>query len=350
MATKKSKRSTSSKKSTKPASTKQTKAEEAKVAAAEAEDIDEPEAVEEVVEVVEVEAPVKDKTTDKSGRSKKTLSDKLAALNPAALIAELIGTFIIAAVFIQLISNNYFGLVGIALVLTAVVIAFVNISGAHLNPAITLAQWINRKINGVKAVAYIVAQVLGAILAFFVLTGINNAGYDYEATVRKGVESAGVTDEMLEQAGGYDKWLESYGGLDVIAGQLGISKTAPQLFQYDKLVEGKEWVALIAEILGSIIVGLGAGYAYNKRKDSKVAAGLAMGVSLIAGLLIAGGTAILNPAIATTMGVFGWGSVNAFLWPILVYVIGSILGATIGFAIYNLLSKNETENERAIAD
>ena len=317
MATKKSKRSTASKKSTKPASTKQTKAEEAKVKAEEVVENDEPEVVEEVVEVVEVEAPVKDKTVDKDGKKKLTLSDKL---------------------------------LGIALVITAVVIAFIGVSGAHFNPAITLAQWINRKINGVKAVAYIVAQVLGAILAFFVLTGINNAGYDYEATVRKGVESAGITDEILDQAGGYDAWLEAYGGLDSVASQLGITETAPELFQYDQLTEGKEWVALIAEILGSIVVGIGAAYAYMKRNSCKVAAGLAMGVSLIAGLVIAGGTAILNPAIAATMGVFGWGSFNTFLWPILVYVIGSVLGATIGFTIYKLLAKNETENAKAIED
>ena len=350
MATKKSKRSTASKKSTKPASTKQTKAEEAKVKAEEVVENDEPEVVEEVVEVVEVEAPVKDKTVDKDGKKKLTLSDKLAALNPAALIAELIGTFIITAIFIQLIGNSYFGLLGIALVITAVVIAFIGVSGAHFNPAITLAQWINRKINGVKAVAYLVAQVLGAILAFFVLTGINNAGYDYEATVRKGVESAGITDEILDQAGGYDAWIEAYGGLDSVASQLGITETAPELFQYDQLTEDKEWVALIAEILGSIVVGIGAAYAYMKRNSCKVAAGLAMGVSLIAGLVIAGGTAILNPAIAATMGVFGWGSFNTFLWPILVYVIGSVLGATIGFAIYKLLAKNETENAKAIED
>ena len=353
MATKKSKRSTSSKKSTKPASAKQTKAEATKVKAEEVADkIDntEPDVVEEVVEVVEVEAPVIDKTVDKNGKKKLTLSDKLAALNPAALIAELIGTFVITAVFIRLVNNSYYGLIGIALALAAMVIAFVGISGAHFNPAITLAQWINRKINGVKAVAYIVAQVLGAILAFFILTGINNAGYDYEATVRQGVESAGVTEEALEQYGGYDQWVETYGGIDTIAAQLGISKEAPELFQYNQLTEGKEWVALLAEILGSIVVGVGAAYAYVKRKDNKVAAGLAMGVSLIAGLLIAGSTAILNPAIAATMGVFGWGSVQAFMWPILVYIIGSVLGATIGFAIYKMMSKNEAENAKAIED
>ena len=345
MATKKSKRSASSKKPVKPASTKQTKAEDAKATAAEAA---EPEVVEEVVEVVEVEAPVKDKTLDKSGKKKLTITDKLVALNPAALIAELIGTFILTAVFIQLIGNSYFGLVGIVLVLAVLVIAFIGISGAHFNPAITLAQWINRKINGVKAIMYIIAQVLGAILAFLVLTGINNAGYDYNAAVKQAVLNAGITEEQFDEAGGYDKWVETYGGVDSLAMQLGVTDKAPELFQYNELTEGKEWVAMLAEILGSVVVGIGAAYAYMKRKDSKVAAGLAMGVSLIAGLVIAGGTAILNPAIASVMGVFSVGSINAFLWPVLVYVLGSILGATIGFAIYRVLTKNPAENEKAI--
>lgn len=344
MATKKGKRSTSSKKSSpKATSAKKTAAEnlEAKVTTAD------PEVTEEVVEVVEIEEPI----AEKSARKKLTIMDKLADLNPAALIAELLGTFVLTAIFIQLIGNGYYGPIIIALVLAAIVIAFIGISGAHFNPAITLAQWICRKINGVKAIAYIVAQVLGAILAFFVLTGINNAGYDFETAVRQAAEAAGASEEMYESAGGYDAWVDTYyGGTEGLAEYLGVSDTAPELFQYEQLVKNKEWVALLAEVLGSIIVGLGAGYAYNKRKDNKVAAGLAMGLSLIAGLFIAGSTAILNPAIATTMGVFVWGEVTAFLWPILVYVLGSILGATLGFFVYNMLAKNEEVNAKAIED
>ena len=337
MATKKSKRSTASKKSTKPESTKQTKSQTT-----------EPE-VDEVVEVVEIEAPVADKAK-KSAKAKMTISDKLAALNPGALIAELIGTFALTAIFIQLVTNSNFGLLGIVFSLTVLVVLFIGISGAHLNPAITLAQWITRKINGVKAVAYVVAQVLGAILAFFVLTGINNAGYDYKATVMKGVKNAGISDEMLKEAGGFDSWAETYGGIDGVASQLGITKEAPKLHQYDQLTEGKEWVALICEILGALFVGMGAAYAYNKRKENKVAAGLAMGFGLGIGLVIAGSTAILNPAIATTMGVFTWGSFQAVMWPILVYILGPIIGATIGFFVYNLLTKDEAANEVALAD
>lgn len=344
MATKKSKRSASSKKSSKPASAKQTKAQEAKLKA-EAVDAEEPEVVEEVVEVLEVEEPVK----ESKKKNNQSISDKLAALNPAALIAELIGTFILTAAFIQLISGQALGLLIIALVLAAITFVFMGISGAHFNPAITLAQWINRKINGVKALAYIVAQVLGAVLAFFILTGITTAGFDFEATVKQAVLDSGGTQEMFDEAGGYDKWVEQYyGDTEQLASYLGVGTEAPELYQYNSLVEGKEWVALIAEILGSFVLGLGAAYAYSKRKDCKLTAGLVIGISFITGLVIAGTTTIINPAIAATMGVFSWGGVNVVLWPILVYIIGSVLGATIGFAIYNLLTKNEAENATAI--
>ena len=335
MATKKSKRSASSKKSSKPASAKQTKAQEAKLKA-EAVDAEEPEVVEEVVEVLEVEEPVK----ESKKKNNQSISDKLAALNPAALIAELIGTFILTAAFIQLISGQALGLLIIALVLAAITFVFMGISGAHFNPAITLAQWINRKINGVKALAYIVAQVLGAVLAFFILTGITTAGFDFEATVKQAVLDSGGTQEMFDEAGGYDKWVEQYyGDTEQLASYLGVGTEAPELYQYNSLVEG---------ILGSFVLGLGAAYAYSKRKDCKLTAGLVMGISFVAGLVIAGTTTIINPAIAATMGVFSWGSVNAVLWPILVYIIGSVLGATIGFAIYNLLTKNKAENAAAI--
>lgn len=337
MATKKGKRSTASKKSA-------TKAESAKNQVKS--QTSEPE-VDEVVEVVEIEEPVT--ATDELGKTKKSISDKLAELNPAALIAELVGTFVLSAAFIKLYNNTSYGLIAIALVLIANVVAFVCISGAHFNPAITLGQWITRKINGVKAISYVVAQVLGAILAFFVLTGINNVGYDYKAAVKKGVEKAGITESAMEAAGGYDKWLETYGGVDAVAGQLGVTKEAPKLYQFGHLTEGKEWVALIAEILGSLFVGMGAAFAFAKRKENKLAAGVAMGVALLAGLVIGGSTAILNPAIAATMGVFNWGNLAVTVWPIVVYVLGPIIGATLGFLVYNMLIKDEKANEEAIA-
>lgn len=288
--------------------------------------------VEEVVEVVEVEAPVL------AMPEEATFTEKLAALNPARLAAELVGTFILTAVFIRLINNTNYGLIVIALTISALVM----IGRVHLNPAITFARWILRKIDGVKAATFIVAQVLGAVLAFFALTGINNAGFDYKAAIKSGVMKAGVTEEVIKKAGGLEKWALQYGGIDTIAKQLGVTKEAPKLYRYSALTEGKEWVAMLGEMTGAIVLGLGAGYAYDrKKKHQRIAKGLVIGLCWLAGLVISTSNAsntILNPAVASTMGVFGLGSTNAFLWPVLVYVLGTVVGTTIGILIYHMLS------------
>ena len=44
-----------------------------------------------------------------------------------------------------------------------------HISGGHINPAITVAAIINRKINGVKGAIFILAQIFGAIVFAFIL-------------------------------------------------------------------------------------------------------------------------------------------------------------------------------------
>lgn len=359
---KKSKRSVSSKKSAESAKAKkvteeQAPVEETKEEAAVKSNDDvktkaadtEPE-VDEVVEVVEVEEPTAEDSEKADNKPKLTLGEKLAALNPAALVAELLGTFILSAAFIQLASNTNYGTLGIAFVLATVTIAFGAISGSHFNPAVSIAQWITRRINGVKAVSYVIAQVLGAILAFFILTGINNIGFDYNAAVEAGVVKAGVTEDAIKQAGGIEKWAESYGGIDSVAQQVNVTKEAPKLYQISKLTENKEWVALLSEILGSVVFGLGAAYAIAKRKECRVAAGLVMGFALLAGLVIAGKTAVLNPAVAATLSAISGSNFASVAWSIVVYVLGPIIGVTLGVALYGLLTKNEATNAKSLED
>lgn len=44
-----------------------------------------------------------------------------------------------------------------------------HISGGHINPAVTLGVWVGRKIEVVSAIVYIIAQLLGAVVAAFCL-------------------------------------------------------------------------------------------------------------------------------------------------------------------------------------
>jgi MIP family channel proteins len=88
--------------------------------------------------------------------------------------AEAIGTFGLVFIGAGSVMSTYFpksdyGVLGISLahglVLAVMVSATMSISGGHLNPAVTLGLLSVRRINAVTAVGYIVAQLVGAVLA-----------------------------------------------------------------------------------------------------------------------------------------------------------------------------------------
>jgi aquaporin Z len=93
-------------------------------------------------------------------------------------IAELIGTFALVfcgtgALVINDVSNGTVGHLGIAmtfgLIVTAMIYAFGNISGAHINPAVSIAFSFTDRFEKKNLVGYIAAQLLGAFLASGVL-------------------------------------------------------------------------------------------------------------------------------------------------------------------------------------
>ena len=77
-------------------------------------------------------------------------------------LVELIGTFIFLSVI--LITGEAIP-IGIALV--AMIYWGGKISGGAFNPAVTLALYLNKKLNSVQLVGYMVAQFIGAVLAFY---------------------------------------------------------------------------------------------------------------------------------------------------------------------------------------
>jgi len=94
-------------------------------------------------------------------------------MNVQRAIAELIGTYIlvgigsltiVAAVTTQapILAVVPFGF---GLGLLAAIVAVGHISGGHYNPAVTLGAFLDRRIGSTDALAYVVAQVIGAVLA-----------------------------------------------------------------------------------------------------------------------------------------------------------------------------------------
>ncbi len=259
-------------------------------------------------------APTKvSKTTAKSvpasAKKSESLGDHLNTAVPSlrlwrALAAEFIGPVLLASVVI--VGSGppifvLFGLVGIVLLVGA-------ISGAHVNPAITVGAWVTRRIGWLRALGYILVQVLGATAAYFLLTAF----------------IGGAASPSEEQ--------QLYG------------QTAPTLFSAIDLatVTGKEWYAFFAEVLGVAILGFAVANA-SRNKDRLTAAftvGLGIFLALMVAVTVAnyvGASAILNPAVAVALQAF-----DVSAWPFAVYALGPVIGGVLGFVLYDLIRGKES--------
>jgi MIP family channel proteins len=94
------------------------------------------------------------------------------------VLAEFIGTFTLVfagtgAVVVNQVSQGSLTHLGISFVFGAVVSALIyalgHVSGAHFNPAVTLALWQGGFFRRSRVLPYILAQVMGAIVASLVL-------------------------------------------------------------------------------------------------------------------------------------------------------------------------------------
>ncbi len=103
----------------------------------------------------------------------------------AAYVAELVGTFFLVFIITSVVTlyvatgqqaqfGSDFAVVGLAqgFVLFALVLLLVNVSNAHLNPAVTVAAAALRRIDPVDAVVYILAQLSGGVLGALLTKGL----------------------------------------------------------------------------------------------------------------------------------------------------------------------------------
>src|ERR1700719_4956292 len=96
--------------------------------------------------------------------------------------AELIGTFWLvfggcgSAVLAAGFPKTGIGFLGVALAfgLTLLTMAYAigHISGCHINPAVSVGLWAGGRFPGSEVIPYIIAQVIGAVVAAAVLYGI----------------------------------------------------------------------------------------------------------------------------------------------------------------------------------
>jgi aquaporin Z len=238
---------------------------------------------------------------------------------PKRFLAELLGTFwlvfggcgsaVLAAVFPygQGESNPLgLGFLGVALAfgLTLLTMAYAigHVSGCHINPAVSFGLWASGRFPGSALLPYVVAQVLGGVLAGGLLYGI--------ASSRKGFELIGSNPLATNGFGAH-----SPGGYGF-------------------------WAALIIEVLLTfffLLVILGS----THRDAIKGFAGVPIGLSLVLIHLISipvTNTSV-NPARSTGVALWVGGEAIGQLW---LFWLAPIVGALLaGWVQRHLLEAGE---------
>ncbi len=174
--------------------------------------------------------------------------------------------------------------------------AFGHVSGAHFNPAVSLGLWAGGRFAGKDLVPYMVAQVLGGLLAAFILLQIaqDQAGFAIDGT----------------QAGAFAS--NGYGSLS--PGGYGVA------------------AAFLCEVVMTamfLVVIMGATHGKAPAGFAPIAIGLAL--TLIHLISIPVTNTSVNPARSTAVAVFAGPGAIGQLW---LFWVAPLLGALIGGLAY----------------
>jgi len=222
-------------------------------------------------------------------------------------LAEMIGTMVLvlmgcgAAVFgadlMQggVTSASWVFMVAFAFGLSVIAMAYTigPISGCHINPAITLAVYINKGISGKDLGFYMIAQVIGAFIGSGILF----------ALVKSGATTGGITTTGANNFG-----------------------------------DGMLIPALIAETVFTFIFILVVLGATDSKNNATKFAGLAIGLTLVLVHIVCipiTGTSV-NPARSIAPAIFEGGAALTNLW---VFIVAPFVGAALAAFTWKCLKK-----------
>ena len=213
-------------------------------------------------------------------------------------IAELIGMFALVfcgtgAVVIDQQTNGAVSHVGISITFGFIVMAMIyalgDISGAHMNPAVTIAFTIAKRFKLKQVLPYILSQLVGAILASITLHFLFPANQTLGATMPSGSEMQSFVLEFI-----------------------------------------------LTFFLMLVIINVATG-----SKEQGMFAGLAIGSTVLLEAMFAGPIcgASMNPARSIAPAVISGNTMH--LW---IYIVAPILGAAFAIPIFKLLHYKNNRN------
>lgn len=217
--------------------------------------------------------------------------------------AELVGTFVLVfgGVGSAVLAGSHIGFVGVSfafgLSLLAMVYTIGPISGCHINPAVTLGVLLAKKIGTKDAIAYMVAQVVGAIIAAAVLMFIANGA-----------------------AGGYDAATAGFGANGYGAHSPGQYSMVAAL-----VAEVVLTMFLVLTVLGATDIKAPVGFA-------GVAIGLVLTLIHLVGIPITNTS--VNPARSIGPALFVGGWALQQLW---LFIVAPLIGAALAAVVYGAI-------------
>ena len=227
------------------------------------------------------------------------------------IVAEFIGTFLLVVMVFSVQNQPLY----IAFAMIGIVLMFGKISGAYINPAMVAGSWITRKIKSLRAVSYILAEIFGAVIAWFTINAFATSAYkSYSITVSDYLLHAGT------------------------------------------VASGSEWLVFFTELLGTLILALGVSVAIRSKK-SNIKAACAYGFAILVALIFSGwatsallsgsytSLSFLNPALAIAASALSWN-----IWPIAIFVIAPVIGGILGFGIMELINTNDSEECECVCE
>ncbi|MDE0707494.1 MAG: aquaporin [Candidatus Poseidoniales archaeon] len=181
------------------------------------------------------------------------------------------------------------------IILAVMVTATMNISGGHVNPAITIGFMATKRIEPKLGAQYIAAQLTGALLA---------------------------------------------GGILYSIGAGGVGTPAPG----DSIIEVSTQQAILIEaVLTFLLMTVIMGTAVDDRAPAGIA-GFGIGLTVMADILMGGPLtgAAMNPARWAGVWVFGDMENNIDL---IIYTVGPIMGALLGVLLWDKMTPGDTDTE-----
>ncbi|MCR5309595.1 MAG: aquaporin [Bacilli bacterium] len=238
--------------------------------------------------------------------------------NWKALFAEAIGTFVLVffAVGVACVANSLFATAftfGLVIVIMSLLIG--KISGCHINPAVSLACFMTKRMSLRDFVGYVIAQIIGGLLGAICLFGI------------------------LKMAGGDDYFFEIAGSNFTPGNDL-------------------DFLPILASMLLEIILTFVFVYVILHVTDEKNGvtkyAGLIIGAALLfvhlLGIGITGTS--VNPArsIATAFGDLIFSGEATALKHVWIFIIAPMGGGALAAIVYNAINNKKAKNEPAVEE